>query len=540
MRLSSPCRKSTLQTTATSTLLLLLLTVCLPSPTQGQWLCNPLANETWDGLVQAISDSYRLAVLCPFNISGTSCPTPGQYPEGIVVEGEDKIIECDPDGRSEETENTKCIIDCPGRHFTVRGASSSLILTTVVLSGATNTSVLVEDGGRMEVVDSEFKSNSGADLHGGAIAAKDISTVEIAFSSFADNEGSLGGAIYAQLSTLVIDQSSFTGNEASVAGGAIALDFASYADVRASQLQNNVASSGGAIYVAEFGEVAAEDCTFHQNAAVTGGAIFNGGVATMEQSRFEENVASEEGGAMNLDMGSTTILEGNSFVNNGCGTRGPAIFDRYNIGVDTDDNTACGNEIISNTGSSSQCDGVFALIGRRRTRCFPFEIECIAPTYAPTSAPTSAPTMTPSKVPTRSPTELPTVRTDSPTMSPSNSPSLTPTTSSPTLQPSDFPTNLPSSRLTQSVTSFLELPNPNNTESPDPETFVPTNSSDFFNETLAPTDWNSTDWNSTDWWNETEWNSTEWGNDDVIMYNSTDMPVTNETAMPTSTMEPTP
>lgn len=136
---------------------------------QGQfYFCTHLANETWSGFVQAIADSYRLAVLCPFRITGEACPGVGEYPEGLVVgrgPHDIMIIECEADLRHTYekevdvniTLNTQCIIDCPGRHFTVGASSAGLILTNMVLSGATNSSIHVESNGKLEVVNGVFE-----------------------------------------------------------------------------------------------------------------------------------------------------------------------------------------------------------------------------------------------------------------------------------------------------------------------------------------------------------------------------------------------
>jgi hypothetical protein len=141
----------------------LVVMAALPLLAQGQFFfCTPLANETWAGLVQAINDSYRLAVLCPFVISGDGCPSVEEYPDGLVFgrgENDVMIVECDPDLNdryNDENYNTKCIIDCPGRHFTVAPSSSGLILTNMVLSGATNSSIFVEPKGSLEVVNTVF------------------------------------------------------------------------------------------------------------------------------------------------------------------------------------------------------------------------------------------------------------------------------------------------------------------------------------------------------------------------------------------------
>ena len=141
----------------------LVVVAALPLLVQGQFFfCTPLANETWAGLVEAINNSYRLAVLCPFQISGDGCPSVEEYPEGLVFgrgENDIMIVECDPDLNDrydDENYNTKCIINCPGRHFTVAPSSSGLILTNMVLSGATNSSIFVEPNGSLEVVNTVF------------------------------------------------------------------------------------------------------------------------------------------------------------------------------------------------------------------------------------------------------------------------------------------------------------------------------------------------------------------------------------------------
>lgn len=133
---------------------------------QGEYVfCTHLVNETWAGFVQAIEDSSRLAVLCPFRISGEGCPVTEEYPEGLVVgrgSHEIMIIECEPDLNdryhdTNSTHRTQCVIDCPGRHFTVGSSSTGLILTNMVLSGATNSSIHVETNGRLEVVNGLFE-----------------------------------------------------------------------------------------------------------------------------------------------------------------------------------------------------------------------------------------------------------------------------------------------------------------------------------------------------------------------------------------------
>lgn len=128
---------------------------------QGYNGCTQLANETWAGLVQAINDSFIIASLCPFRISGDGCPTKDEYPDGIVFgrgNNDVIIVECDAitDRFGADNYYTQCIIDCPGRHFTVASAPPGLILTNMYLSGATRSSISVEAGSGLEVVNTVF------------------------------------------------------------------------------------------------------------------------------------------------------------------------------------------------------------------------------------------------------------------------------------------------------------------------------------------------------------------------------------------------
>jgi hypothetical protein len=115
-------------------------------------------------MVEAITDSYRIAILCPFRISGDGCPSSHEYPEGLVLGRDDPsvmIIECDihslnPYDDDDDTA-TSCIIDCPGRHFTVGSSSQGLTLTNMILSGATNSSIVVEQNGTLDVGNTLFE-----------------------------------------------------------------------------------------------------------------------------------------------------------------------------------------------------------------------------------------------------------------------------------------------------------------------------------------------------------------------------------------------
>lgn len=136
--------------------LLSLLCAC----TSAQF-CTRLRDNTWAGFVDAISEDLRntgFAVLCPFEISGDGCPSFEEYPEGLILDESDSqvLISCDSFQFGYHSGSTECVIDCPGRHFTVP-ESSSLTLERLVLLGATDSSIKVEAGGSITIINSIFK-----------------------------------------------------------------------------------------------------------------------------------------------------------------------------------------------------------------------------------------------------------------------------------------------------------------------------------------------------------------------------------------------
>ena len=141
-------------------------------------------NNTWDGLVQTLEDSGGWALLCPFEISGDRCPkttqsgpksSPGRggaafqspsssslsqtqktYNEGYVVENSQNLyIICDPFMYGFDLESN-CVINCPGRHFTVR-PQAKLTLDRMTLTGATDSSIKVQSHGYVSIINTMFQ-----------------------------------------------------------------------------------------------------------------------------------------------------------------------------------------------------------------------------------------------------------------------------------------------------------------------------------------------------------------------------------------------
>ena len=98
-----------------------------------QW-CEQLPENSWTSLLHAINTSpYPELRLCPFKIEGDKCDSDAH---GFAVNTTNLSLECDDFNSFGE----KCIINCPGRHFTIH-PGYSLKLSNFELKGATNSSI---------------------------------------------------------------------------------------------------------------------------------------------------------------------------------------------------------------------------------------------------------------------------------------------------------------------------------------------------------------------------------------------------------------
>jgi len=190
-----------------SSSLLLLVASTLLSVAKGQF-CEPLFPQDWTGLKNAIAFAYPFVMLCPFRIEGDACPKPEEV-DGYVVDKGDLYVMCEsfftPIGGKD------CVINCPGRHFTVMNGAS-LTLDGIALEGSRNSAVSVMEGGSLSAYVSSFTNNSISG-NGGAIRAAKDTRLSIRFTNFTRNTAESGGAIY-NLGKAVIQNSNFTDNKA--------------------------------------------------------------------------------------------------------------------------------------------------------------------------------------------------------------------------------------------------------------------------------------------------------------------------------------
>ena len=134
-----------------------------------------------------------------------------------------------------------------------------------------------------------FKNNS-SNYQGGAIRTTAVITIEdsIFTGNYTDaTTGAQGGAIFTNNKAVTIDNCDFNNNSANTTGGAIH-------------------SNGGSAC-----NLAITDSSFTVNSAVNGGAIYNCGLATIEDTDFGGtdlgNTASENGGAIYASNSSGTL-----------------------------------------------------------------------------------------------------------------------------------------------------------------------------------------------------------------------------------------
>ncbi len=152
---------------------------------------------------------------------------------------------------------------------TFGGGLSSTRGYMLVSGGSVNSNSADAGGGiyaqsQTAVVGTSIESNS-ARQGGGAYVADSGRLISRADTVFESNTASFGGALFANRGFAQIEQSQFVGNEA-FAGGAVQAGFAGQVFIRTSNFSNNLArDNGSAINVEPGGLAVAEDSEFRAN-----------------------------------------------------------------------------------------------------------------------------------------------------------------------------------------------------------------------------------------------------------------------------------
>ena len=153
-----------------------------------------------------------------------------------------------------------------------------------------------------------FKDNP----YGAIISEGGSVTLTISNSTFENNYGEYGGAIYCNGGSLTIDNSTFKDNP----NGAIVMDGESASlTISNSTFENNSANCGGAVNV-NGGILVIDNCTFLNNTAVNhGGAVScDNSDVTITNSRFEDNYALDDVGGAICVIGSNLTFTGSNIT----------------------------------------------------------------------------------------------------------------------------------------------------------------------------------------------------------------------------------
>ena len=214
-------------------------------------------------------------------------------------------------------------------------------------------------------------SNNTASASGGAFMVRNGSTLTINGGTISNNKAKVtgdngGGAIFAHRNTTVNITGGIIDNNSATAGngGAILAFETSVLTIKNATVSNNTSGSeknGGAVYVAANAELTLEggatfsnntadanggaiavlgtvtekegtSCTFTENTAVNGGAIYVSGTCTMAGSTIDSNTASY-GGAVCIDGAGSYTMSGGSITANTASGNGSGV---YAKGTDAD------------------------------------------------------------------------------------------------------------------------------------------------------------------------------------------------------------
>ena len=225
-------------------------------------------NPTWKNLVETLNQA-DFAYLCPFNITGSACPTSPEDPSRIftVETGVELSLICDVTA----TLNTGCVIDCPLVRFIVRG---SFNVESMIFRNYRDFVIVVE--GSFTSKASKFEGGSSGAIRGGVGSSISIIQGSVISGHRLDNS-LVDGAPLATYGRLEIDGSTFSNN-------------------------SNSGPSGGAVYVGAQSNFIITGSTFRDNQASFGPAVVsdakNPSQAVFSNNRACDNVATSSPNAI--------------------------------------------------------------------------------------------------------------------------------------------------------------------------------------------------------------------------------------------------
>ncbi len=239
-----------------------------------------------------------------------------------------------------------------------QGDMGTLKNATFVNNSATSYGGAIYQSGKLDIENSLFKNNSAGEKGGAITALKGMSITGSTFDSNSATSG-FGGAIYNSSTEDVIVKNSDLINNSAYRGGAIygtantktVVNGGTYSGNTVTGLKdaagNSLYGQGGAIFTNRNGaELQVEGAVFDGNSAENeGGAIWSGNKTNITDSVFANNSTTgtaftgdtpdyktdaEGGGAIFVGSNSTATVKGSEFTGNSSGTVGGAIATRSN------------------------------------------------------------------------------------------------------------------------------------------------------------------------------------------------------------------
>jgi predicted outer membrane repeat protein len=211
----------------------------------------------------------------------------------------------------------------------------------------------------LTISESSFSMNSCGD-DGGAIAVYAGATITIADTSFAENTGAEGGALYLDTVNVELDGTTFSANNGTSSGGAIRWvdsdnnDQESFIVERSLFEDNSSDSYGGAFAIRDGVSAIMNDNVFYNNVGVRGGAIsiYDIEDVTSIRNEFCGNVASEHAGAVRLNQSGSgeNTWKNNVYLENAAVTEGGALYILDSGYTEMINNTLLGNSAATGGG----------------------------------------------------------------------------------------------------------------------------------------------------------------------------------------------
>jgi len=223
--------------------------------------------------------------------------------------------------------------------------------------------IYARSASRITLNQCEIFDNGSEIGSGGAVCLRGGSMLTARETRFLKNLALYGGALTADQSSMLIEDCWFAKNEAGVNGGAI---FASNATVtvRRSRFLTNHSLGGGAIDTRISTNLLAEKCLFHSNAAARNGGEGPGGALALQSGSQEilhctfVNNSASTGGAI---YGGASLRLKNSIIARQAGGGGvhfplPGAAVRYNCFFENEGGDFTGPQIPANIGTAVRCN----------------------------------------------------------------------------------------------------------------------------------------------------------------------------------------